>query len=198
MGNISLVKVGGICAILVVASGIMARFFFGSGDLVMGHWFDLLAGLFSIPAALGFYQLLRREGNVMLTLGLASFVVGIMGSLFHESVRLAVSYELVSAAFGEVSWIGGGVGGLFIVIGVLLFSVVILRTSVVAHWIGWVGLIVVVAHVVLGLVLSGVIEGIRPPWLIVLGSLMVWVLAMAVVMLRLKEPVAPDSMGVSS
>ena len=76
-------------------------------------------------------------------------------------------------------------------VGVLLFSFVILRTSVVPKWIGWLGMIVVVAHVALGTVLSGVFESIRPPWLLALGTQMGWVLAMGVVLVRLKEPVAP-------
>lgn len=83
---------------------------------------------------------------------------------------------------------------LIVGVGVLLFSFVILRTSVVPKWIGWLGMIVVVAHVALGAVLSGVFESIRPRWLIALGTQMAWVLAMRVVVLRLKEPVAADSL----
>ncbi len=198
MGNISLVKVGGVCAILAVVSGIMARIFFGSGDLVTGHWFDVLYGLLGIPAALGFYQALHRAGAV-LRIAVAAFVTGVIFSLFHEFVRLGISYELVPDTLGPTGWLAAGVGGGLIVgVGVLLFSFVILRTSVVPKWIGWLGMMVVVAHVALGAVLSGVFESIRPPWLIALGTQMGWVLAMGVVLLRLKEPVAADSVGVSS
>ncbi len=195
MGNISLVRVGGVCAILAVVSGIMARIFFGSGDLVTGHWFDFLYGLLCMPAALGFYRALDEAGAV-LRIALAAFVTGIIFSLFHEFVRLGISYELVPDTLGPTGWLAAGVGGVLIVgVGVPLFSFVILRTSVVPKWIGWLGMIVVVAHVALGAVLSGVFESIRPPWLIALGTQMAWVLAMGVVLLRLKEPVAADSLA---
>ncbi len=198
MGNMSLVRVGGVCAVLAVVSGTMARISFSSGDLVTGHWFDFLYGLFGIPAALGFYHALHKEGAV-LRIAVAAFVTGIIFSLFHEFVRLGISYELVPDTLGPTGWVAAGVGGVLIVgVGVLLFSFVILRTSVVPKWIGWLGMIVVVAHVALGAVLSGVFESIRPPWLIALGTQMGWVLAMGVVLLRLKEPVAPDSVSVSS
>ena len=51
MGNLSLVRVGGVCAILVVVSSILARISFGNAwlqsrgveTLIIGHWFDVLA-----------------------------------------------------------------------------------------------------------------------------------------------------------
>ncbi len=60
MGNISPVRVGGVCAVLAVVSGIMARIFFGLGDLVTGRWFDVLYLLLGMPAALGFFQALHE------------------------------------------------------------------------------------------------------------------------------------------
>ena len=59
-------------------------------------------------------------------------------------------------------------------------------------WIGWLGLIVVVLNVALVTILLGVFEGIKPPWFLARGF-QGWLLAMGVVLLRLKEPVAPDS-----
>ena len=53
MATISLVRVGGVCAILMVVSGIVARIFFRSGDLLTGHWFDVLSLLLIMSAALG-------------------------------------------------------------------------------------------------------------------------------------------------
>ncbi len=196
MGNISLVRVGGVCAILSVVSGIVARIFFGFGDLVTGHWFDVLFLVLLMPAALGFYQALHEAGAV-LRIAVAAFVAGIIFILFHEFIRLGISYELVPNTLGQTGWLAAGVGFVLIFgIGVLLFSFAILRTSVVPKWIGWLGLIDVAAHVALVTVLSGVFDNrIRPPWLLATGTFMGWVLAMGVVLLRLKEPVAPDSVA---
>ncbi len=64
MGTISLVRVGGVCAILAAVSGTMARIVFGNAwlksrgvdTLITGHWFDVLGGLLFMVAALGFYR----------------------------------------------------------------------------------------------------------------------------------------------
>ena len=61
MGNISLVRVGGVCAILAVVSGTMARIAFGNewlksrgvDTLITGHWFDTLGVLLFMVAAWG-------------------------------------------------------------------------------------------------------------------------------------------------
>ncbi len=70
MGNTSLVRVGGVCAVLMVVSGIVARIFFGLGDLLTGHWFDVLALVLSMAAALGWRwcmnRRLRRSGALAL------------------------------------------------------------------------------------------------------------------------------------
>ena len=211
MGNISFVRVGGICAILGVVSAIVARIFFGFGDIVTGHWFDVLALLLSMAAVLGFYQALRQAGPLLL-IAVVAFLTGIIFVLAHEFIRLGIAYELApgiaeaSAAtrpalevmadtLRKTSWLAAGVGYVLIFgIGVLLFSFAILRTSVVPKWIGWLGLIAVAVNVALVTLLSGVFDSsIRPPWLLASVTYLGWVLAMGVVLLRLKEPVAPDS-----
>ncbi|MCZ6478123.1 MAG: hypothetical protein O6851_07410, partial [Gemmatimonadetes bacterium] len=98
----------------------------------------------------------------------------------------------------QTSWLAAGVGHVLIFgIGVLLFSFAILQTSVVPKWIGWLGLIVVAVNVALLTFLSGVFHIIRPPWLwpVATGTNLLWVVAMGVVLLRLREPVAPDSVA---
>ena len=193
MGNISLVRVGGVCAILSVVSGIMGRIFFGFEDIVTGHWFDFLGLLLLMVAALGFYQALHEAGAV-LRIAVVAFVAGIIFVLAHEFIRLGISYELVPNTLGQTGWLAAGVGSVLIVgVGILLFSFAILRTSVLPKWIGWLGLVNLAAYVALVTVLSGVFESIRPPWLLAMGTFQGWVLAMGVVLLRLKEPVAPDS-----
>ncbi len=212
MGNMSLVRVGGVCAILMVVSGIVARIFFGLGDLLTGHWFDVLALLLLMAAALGFYQALHEAGDV-LWIAVVAFFTGIIFLLFHEFIRLGIGYELAPAiadantatrpalevmanTLRQTSWLAAGVGYVLIFgIGVLLFSFAILQTSVMLKWIGWLGLIVVAVNVALLALLTGVFHIIKPPWLwpMATGITLLWVLAMGVVLLRLKEPVAPDS-----
>ncbi len=214
MGNISLVRVGGVCAVLMVVSGIVARIFFGLGDLLTGHWFDVLSLLLAMAAALGFYQALHEAGAV-LWIAVVAFFTGVIFLLFHEFIRLGIGYELapgiadastatrpalevMTNTLRQTSSLAAGVGYVLIFgIGVLLFSFAILQTSVVPKWIGWLGLIVVAVHVALLTLLSDVFYSIRPPWLwpVATGTTLLWVVAMGVVLLRLKEPVAPDSVA---
>ncbi len=200
MGNISLVRVGGVCAILMVVSAIVARIFFGFEDIVTGHWFDALSCLLLIPAALGFYQALRQAGPLPL-IAVVAFLTGVIFLLFHEFIRLGIGYELapgIADTLRHISRLAAGVGYVLIFgIGVLLFSFAILQTSVVPKWIGWLGLIVVAVHVALLTLLSDVFYSIRPPWLwpVATGTTLLWVVAMGVVLLRLKEPMAPDSVA---
>ena len=205
MGNISLVRVGGVCAVLAVVSGTMARIVFGNAwlasrgvdTLITGHWFDVTGLLLFMAAALGFYRALRQAGPLPL-IAVVAFLTGVIFLLFHEFIRLGIAYELapgITDALSQTGWLAAGVGSaLFFFIGVPLFSFVILRTSVMPKWIGWLGLIVVVLNVALVTILLGVFESIRPPWFLARGFL-VWLLAMGVVLLRLKEPVAPDSVS---
>ena len=222
MGNISLVRVGGVCAILMVVSGIVARIVYGNEWLaargvetfIIGHWFDVLALLLAMAAALGFYQALHKAGAV-LWIAVVAILTGVIFLLFYEFIRLGIGYELAPAiadastatrpalevmanTLRQTGRLAVDVGYVLIFgIGVLLFSFAILQTSVVPKWIGWLGLIVVAVHVALLTLLSGVFYSIRPPWLwpVAAGTSLVWVLAMGVVLLRLKEPVAPDSVA---
>ena len=202
MGNIRLVRVGGVCAILGVVSGTMGRISFGNAwlasrgldTLIIGHWFDAMALVLIMPAALGFFQALRQAGP-LLWIAVVAFLTGVIFVLAHEFIRLGISYELVPNTLGQTGWLAAGVGSVLIVgVGVPLFSFAILRTSVLPKWIGWLGLANVAMHVALVTILSGVFDSsIRPPWLLASGTNLGWVLAMGVVLLRLKEPVASDS-----
>ena len=201
MGNKSIVRVGGVCAILAVVSGTMARIAFGNewlksrgvDTLITGHWFDVLGVLLFMVAALGFYRALRQAGPLPLIAVVASLTGGIF-LFFHEFIRLGIAYELapgITDALSQTGWLAAGVGSVLVFfIGVLLFSFAILRTSVVPKWIGWLGLIAVAAQVALAT--SVLFESIRTPWFLT-RVFLVWLVAMGVVLLRLKEPVAPDS-----
>ncbi len=206
MATISLVRVGGVCAILAVVSITMGRIVFGNAwltsrgvdTLITGHWFDTLGLLLLIPAALGFRHALRQAGP-MLLIAVVAFLTGVIVLLFREFILLGIAYELVPGitdALRQTGWlVMVVVYVLFFFIGVLLLSIAILRTSVMPKWIGWLGLIVVAVNLVLVTITSGAFENIRPPWLLATGTLSGWLLAMGVVLLRLKEPVAQDSVA---
>ena len=203
MGNISLVRVGGVCAILAVVSGTMARIVFGNewlksrgvDTLIAGHWFDTLSGLLLMVAALGFYRALRQAGRLPLIAVVASLTGGIV-LLFRGFILLGIAYELVPGitdALRQTGWLVAGVGAVLVfIIGVLLFSFAILRTSVVPKWIGWLGVIAALGFCLMALL--PLVFSMATPWflLYVFG---VWQVAMGVVLLRLKEPVAPDSVA---
>ena len=206
MGNISLVRVGGVCAILAVVSGTMARIAFGNewlksrgvDTLITGHWFDTLGLLLLIPAALGFRHALRQAGPLLL-IAVVAFLTGGIVLLFREFILLGIAYELVPGITGipdvlrQTGWLVMVVGAVLIFfIGVLLFSFAILRTSVVPKWTGWLGVIAALGFCLMALL--PLVFSMATPWF--LGSIyLVWLVAMGVVLLRLKEPVAPDSVA---
>ena len=201
MGNMSLVKVGGVCAILAVVSFIMGRIAFGNewlqsrgvDTLIPGHWFDSLGALLIMVAALGFYRTLRQAGPLPLIAVVATLTGGIF-SIFHGFINLGIAYELVpdTDALSQTDSLAASVGTVLTFIGVLLFSFAVLRTSLVPKWIGWLGMIAVLGFCLLALL--PLVFSMATPWflLYVFG---VWLVAMGVVLLRLKEPVAPDSVA---
>jgi len=203
MGNISLVRVGGVCAILAAVSATMARIVFGNewlasrgvDTLITGHWFDTLGGLLFMIAALGFYRALRQAGPLPLIAVVATLTGGIV-LLFRGLILLGIAYELVPGitdALRQTGWLAASVGAaLFFFIGPLLFSFAILRTSVVPKWTGWLGVIAVLGFCLMALL--PLVFSMATPWFLA-RIFLVWLVAMGVVLLRLKEPVAPDSVA---
>ena len=203
MATISLVRVGGVCAILAAVSSTMGRIAFGNewlksrgvDTLITGHWFDTLGLLLFMVAALGIYRALRQAGPLPLIAVVASLTGGIF-LFFHGFIRLGSAYELapgITDALSQTGWLAAYVGAVLIFfIGVLLFSFAILRTSVVPKWIGWLGVIAVLGFCLMALL--PLVFSMATPWF--LGTVfLVWLVAMGVVLLRLKEPVAPDSVA---
>ncbi|MCH8248658.1 MAG: hypothetical protein IH913_03515 [Proteobacteria bacterium] len=181
----------------------MARIAFGNewlksrgvDTLITGHWFDTLGLLLFIAAALGIYRALRQAGRLPLIAVVASLTGGIV-LLFREFILLGIAYELVPGitdVLRQTGWLVAGVGAVLVFfIGVLLFSFAILRTSVVPKWIGWLGVIAVLGFCLMALL--PLVFSMATPWF--LGRIfLVWMVAMGVVLLRLKEPVAPDSVA---
>jgi len=199
MGNMRIVRVGGVCAILAVVIGQMGSIAFGNEwlksrgveTLIYGHLFHTLGVLLYMVAALGFYRVLRQAGRLPLIAVVATLTGGIF-LFFHAFVRLGIAYELapgIMDALSQTGWIAAGVGAVLILIGILLFSFAILRTSVVPKWIGWLGVIAVLGFCLLALL--PLVFSMATPWFLNNGF-PVWSVAMGVVLLRLKEPVVPE------
>lgn len=225
MTNMNLVKVGGICAILIVAFTVVAIILsVASGveenpDEIQTYlqnalnnamysaygWFWLVGLALVIPAALGFYQALREAGRLSLP-ALAFFLVGLATAFASVGLFLGIERQLVpsyAAAGGAMkptlevvastllesaTW-GFGLG-FFISfgIGTVLFSIGVLRTSVIRRWIGWLGVVAGILMVCLLLAtLSDVLDYIA---VVALVLVLVWTAAMGVSLLRLREAAA--------
>ena len=172
-------------------------------------WLSVLGQLLAVMAVLGLYQAMRDQGGLV-RMAVVFFLLAIPLNLSRVFLDLGVVYELapaymISAAnspasasisvvadtiktIGILANLVGNV--LFLGIGVLLFSVAIIRTSAVPRWIGWLGVLVAVAGGWLPLLgpAFSVIEFIG---LIGFFLSIAWMISMGVSLLRLEEPPAP-------
>jgi len=172
-----------------------------------GYWVFVPGFLFLIPTFLGFYQALRAGGGI-LWVALAVSLMGVTLLLASQTISLGLVRQLASgyaeAGFSDrpalevmaktlletANWADSV--GLFLSlgIGVVLFSIGILRTNVIGHWLGWVGVVI------------GVLGAITFPLDPLLGTSslfftivlsvafilnLVWFLIMGVFLLRLRE-----------
>ncbi len=235
MGNISLVKVGGVCAILVAVCFIVwfivrgvtgvpgirdlaidgEQWLLDVGNnrtaFLTAMWFLLLYPVLLMPAALGFYQTLRQAG-ALLWIAVAAIFTGALLFIGASMTLIGVAYELApgyveasDASKAALALMASTLGGtahvalsvaylLSLGIGVGLFALAILRTSVVPKWVGWLGLVVVLIGAWPQALrsVSPVFTGIG---FLGLLAFLVWMVVMGAVLLRLKEPVAPDSVA---
>ncbi len=116
--------------------------------------------------------------------------------LIRGFILLGIAYELVpeiTDALRQTGWLVAVVGAVLVFfIGVPLFSITILRTSVLPKWIGWLGVIAALGFCLMALL--PLVFSMATPWFLA-WIFLVWMVAMGVVLLRLKEPVAPDSVA---
>ena len=231
--NISLVKVGSVCAILVTVSLIVAIIIRGVADLpglkdltddaeqwlldvnanrtafLSYMWFLLLGSVLLIPAALGFYQALRVAG-ALLWIAVAAMFTGALLYIASNMTLIGMAYELVpgyveasetirpalaamASTVGATSRVALTVASFpFLGIGLALFALAILRTSVVPRWVGWLGLVPALLR---GWPqpLRDVSEVFTSVGALGLLAFLVWLVVMGVVMLRLQQPAALDS-----
>jgi hypothetical protein len=203
MRNLSLGTLGAVCALitvvgfvvaiaLTVASGVavlipetdgraewVADVEASRGAFFVGAWIVVFAGLFGLLALVGFYDVLRPAGPVLIVAPIAGAVGMVLVTISHV-VPIAMAYELapayadaqgaaqesIGATFDTLAsaslltnYVGNALGW---GVAVPLYAFAILRTSVLPRWIGWLGLVVAVFAGWLGLLgpASSVIEGL--------------------------------------
>ena len=170
-------------------------------------WLLVLAPILLAVAGLSFFQALRQAGP-LLWVALLSFVGGSLLILSRSFIWLAMTYKLapayVDAAEGTKSTlaivgdtlvsfgfmaelVAGGVliGG----IGVLLFSLAILRTTVAPKWVAWLGFPVALLGGWFTL-LGPVAEVFEIIEFIGFLGFWVWMVALGVALWRAPEPVS--------
>jgi hypothetical protein len=171
-----------------------------SGLFFTGAWLIVLMGFFGIVAMVGFYDVLRDAGEVMVLAPILG-TVGLTLVTVSHLVPISMAYELVPAysdadtagqatlgatfdTFAATALVTNSAGN-FLGWGVAvpMFAVAILRTRALPRWIGWLGILVGVLAGWLGLLspASGVIEGISSIGFI---GFFVFMLSMGVAILR--------------
>ena len=179
---------------------------YNNTQYVISIWVFILGTLFLIPTVLGFYQALREAGRILwvalavslvgVTIILASptITLGILGQLTagyaEASINIRPALEVVAKTLLETAnW--AFILGLFLTfgIGVVLFSIGVLRTKVISHWLGWIGVVIGVLYVIVNILFpvfptSSVffviaIVGVTP--------IFVWFIIIGVFLLRLRE-----------
>ena len=221
MKSIGLVKVGGVLAILTGVVFIAMRLtgLFGIENFdttaqtllyIADHLpvyltqqsFMMLTFLLVVPAALGFYRVLRPAGSVAVFATVAVMVgalIGIDGTLrvMRVWMELSPAYADADATARptlEVMYrtLTGGVShqvgwALISGIGVGLFSVAILRTALLPKWIAWLGLFAALAgwlHLLTAVWDTRLLHEIK------FDSFNLWVLVIGVALLRLRGSVS--------
>ncbi len=223
-------RIGAVCAILMVACFVGGAALMGSSgveDLIpetgelgrgwiadvetasglffVGAWLIVLMGLFGIVAFLGFYDVLRGAGTVMV-LAPALGTVGLTLVTVSHLIPISMAYELVptysdadAASQTTLAALFDTLAGTALVtnsagnflgwgVAVPMFAAAVLTTRALPRWIGWLGLVVGVLAGWLGLVssVSGVIEGISGLGFI---GFFVFMLSMGIAVLRVPRSI---------
>ena len=172
-------------------------------------WLFILAPFLALMGILGLNQALRDQGNLVRVAALF-FVLGLPLGLFRAFLDLGTVYELAPAyaataansntsasliivadTMDTIGVLADLVANVLILgIGILLFSVAIIRTSVIPKWIGWLG--------VPAAILGGWLSLLGPAFSVIediafVGFLifLVWIICVGVSLLRLDEPAVP-------
>lgn len=176
-----------------------------SGLFFVGAWLIILMGFLGIVAFVGFYDVLRGAGTVMVLAPVLG-VVGLTLVTVSHLLPISMAYQLVPAyldadpagqatlaatfdTFAATALVTNSAGN-FLGWGVAvpMFAAAILTTRALPRWIGWLGLVVGVLAGWLGLLspASGVIEGISGIGFI---GFFVFMVSMGVAILRMPRTV---------
>lgn len=171
-----------------------------SGLFFVGAWLVILMGYLAIVAFVGFYDVLRQAGTVMVLAPILG-TVGLTLVTVSHLIPISMAYQLVPAyteadpagqatlaatfdTFAATALVTNSAGN-FLGWGVAvpMFAAAILSTRALPRWIGWLGLVVGFLAGWLGLLspVSGVIEGISGIGFI---GFFVFMLSMGVAILR--------------
>ena len=231
MGNISFLKVCGVCAIvggitavaaiiiliaatdIIDAEGVADKLTAANNDkaaVAASLWLFVLGPFLGLMGVLGLYQATRDRGNLIREEALF-FVLGIPLALSRVFLDLGVVYELAPAyataaansatsasilvladTIDTIGVLADLVSNVLILgIALLLFSIAIIRTSVMPKWIGWLG--------VVSAIMGGWLSLLGPAFSVfeivtLIGFLlfMVWIISVGVRLLGLEESVAPN------
>jgi len=223
-------RIGALCAILTVACFVGGATFMGSsgveelvpqtgelgrewiadvdtasGLFFAGAWLIVLMGLLGIVAFIGFYDVLRGAGTV-LVLAPVLGTVGLTLVTVSHLIPISMAYELVPAYSDADAVSQTTLGALFDTlagtalvtnsvgnflgwgIAVPMFAAAVLKTRALPRWIGCLGLVVGVLAGWLGLLssVSGVIEGISGLGFI---GFFVFMLSMGIAVLRVPRSI---------
>jgi len=176
-----------------------------SGLFFTGAWLIILMGFLGIAALVGFYDVLRDAGKVIVLAPVLG-TVGLTLVTVSHLVPIAMAYELAPAysdadpagqatlaatfdTFAATALVTNSAGN-FLGWGVAvpMFAVAVFTTRALPRWIGWLGILVGVLAGWLGLLspASSVIEGISSIGFI---GFFVFMLSMGVAILRRRDTV---------
>lgn len=204
MQGLRLSTIGAVCAILTTVSFMLGGVLLGSSGvqvlipptgadgldwiadvdsanstLFVGAWLIILTTLVGTVALVGFYDVLKSAGPVMVLapimgvvgLGLVTishlipialayeFVPGYIAADEATKASMAASFDTFASLSLVLNYTGNALGW---GVAVPLYAIAILKTAAVPRWIGWLGLVVAAVAGWLGLLspASSVIEGI--------------------------------------
>lgn len=204
MQGLRLSTIGAVCAILTTVSFVLGGVLLGSSgvqelipptgadgldwiadvdsansSLFVGAWLIILTTLVGTVALVGFYDVLKSAGPVMVLapimgvigLGLVTishlipialayeFVPGYIAADEAAKASMAASFDTFASLSLVLNYTGNALGW---GVAVPLYAIAVLKTAAVPRWIGWLGLVVAAVAGWLGLLspASSVIEGI--------------------------------------